>query len=258
MLKFDAQFFVNAANQLSGWEIKAGQEQADTLVRPDLLQTLEDGIANFRGECADHGLRSTNQQCARIQETLKLGLKCGSLWSDLRDLRRRFEDDLELALFLHLSPDEADQYKNPTREWKAVVKRFPDLRINIEESSKCFAVGRYAASLFHALLVAEFGVIELAKVFGAEGDKPGWGCLDRLQRIDSKAFKHKTDVERAHGNLLSSVLPFAFSIRNEWRHKISHVDNQLVWLDTDFSPGLAMEIITAVRGFMKKLAADLP
>jgi len=39
---------------------------------------------------------------------------------------------------------------------------------------------------------------------------------------------------------------------------LSHVDNKIVWLDTDFSPGLAEDIISAVRGFMRTVAAGLP
>jgi hypothetical protein len=54
------------------------------------------------------------------------------------------------------------------------------------------------------------------------------------------------------------MMPFAHSIKNEWRHKINHMENRLVWLDTDFSPQMAGDIINAVRGFMHKLATELP
>jgi hypothetical protein len=48
------------------------------------------------------------------------------------------------------------------------------------------------------------------------------------------------------------------SMKNSWRHKITHVDNRLEWLDVDFSPQIAKEIISSVRGLMCRLAAELP
>jgi hypothetical protein len=47
-------------------------------------------------------------------------------------------------------------------------------------------------------------------------------------------------------------------MKESWRHKIDHVANKLEWMDTDFSPEVANEIITATRGFMRRLAAELP
>jgi hypothetical protein len=48
------------------------------------------------------------------------------------------------------------------------------------------------------------------------------------------------------------------AIKDSWRHKISHVENKLNWMDTDFSPQVAVEIISATRGFMRRLATDMP
>ena len=81
------------------------------------------------------------------------------------------------------------------------------MRHDIEESSKWFALERYSAALFHILLVAEFGVIEAAKLFGAQGDKPGWGALDRLQRINDKKWDDKTPLEQQQAEFLRNLLP---------------------------------------------------
>lgn len=153
---------------------------------------------------------------------------------------------------------EADLYSHPDRDWERVFNRFPKTLIDIEESSRCFAFGRYAAALFHVLLVAEYGVIALAKLLEVAGDKPGWGALERLEKLSAKPYKDKSDLEKKYSAVLEGIMPFALSIKNQWRHKISHVENKLVWEDTDFSPRMAEDIIGAVRGFMDKLANDLP
>lgn len=208
-----------------------------------------------------HGLKSAAIKSGRIHECLETGhmnINYGEMTSLLRELRERIEDDLHVIVFLALSQDESAFYSSPDKDWGAVIGRFYKLRHDIEEASKCFALGRYAAALFHILLVAEFGVIKVAELFGAAGDRPGWGALERLRKISDKDWKQKTALEQQHSEFLKNLLPMAFAIKDSWRHKISHVDNKLEWMDTDFSPEVAGEIISATRGFMRRLAEDLP
>lgn len=178
--------------------------------------------------------------------------------SRTEEITRTLRREMKNVFFLRLFPEEAKWAEKPTDGWKEILERFPKLSIDVHESSFCFAFGRYAASIFHVLLVAEFGVIEIAKIFGVEGDKPGWGCLDRLERIEKKDYKDKNPLEQKHSSFLKDILPFTFAMKNSWRHKVSHVENKLDWIDTDFSPRLAEEIISATRGFMRRLAKDLP
>jgi len=147
------------------------------------------------GELEVHGLHTAARKCQRIQEHLQtwhMQVKYGEMASMLRELRERIEDDLHAVVFVCLSQEESQLYDQPEKDWEDVRRRFPKVRHDTEEVSKCFAFQRYSAALFHVLLVAEFGVIETAKLFGVEGDKPGWGCLDRLQRINDKKWTDKT------------------------------------------------------------------
>jgi hypothetical protein len=54
------------------------------------------------------------------------------------------------------------------------------------------------------------------------------------------------------------LLPLALSMKNAWRHKMDHVANKIVWVDTSFDPDFAKDIISATSAFMRRLAADLP
>lgn len=165
--------------------------------------------------------------------------------------------EMQANVFLAIASDRKIYFQHPVKDWSEVVLRFPKMINDITES-KCFACDRYAASIFHILLVAEFGVIEVAKVFGVQGDKPGWGALERLERIHKKDYRDKSDLEKQHAQFLAHVMPLMFAIKDSWRHKISHVENKLEWLDTVFSPQITEEIISATRGFMRRLATDLP
>jgi len=262
MMELYAFFFVQAMNKLVAWEKTLGESQnRDTQMKPEYAVQLFSEIGTFGVLCLTHQFKSTSQQCGRITEDMKAKkvlLQCGTVRDDLRELRRRFEDYLKEEPLFQLSLKELELYRSPGRDWEKVISRFPKTRVDIEESSKCYAFGRYAASLFHVLLVAEYGVVALAKLLSVAGDKPGWGSSDRLERISEKPYKQRSPVEQKYSSVLDSVMPFAFSMKNEWRHKISHVENKLEWLDTDFSPKMAGDIIGAVRGFMDKLAHELP
>jgi hypothetical protein len=264
MLQFYAELFFKTVKDLFAIESLChinGRQDSKRIMTPHHHAKTYAEVGVLSVECVTLGLSSSAQKCGRIHAAMegKNGSiryeECGE-W--LKDLRERLEDDLHAHLFLQLTPKEAELYNNPTKQWEPVIHRFPKTKIDVEESSKCFSLNRYAASLFHMLLVAEYGVIAVAELLGVAGDKPGWGALDRLQKTNDKKWSDKTLVEKQYSDLLGKILPLMFSIKNEWRHKISHVDNKLEWVDTDFSPQVAERIISATLGFMLCLAAELP
>jgi hypothetical protein len=205
------------------------------------------------------GLTSSAITARKIIDLLsKNDCSHGKLGELVKELQERVIDEFSARRFFSMSDQEAAFYNNPRDGWELVIQRFPKVSIDVEESAKCFACERYGASVFHILLVAELGVIEVSQLFGVAGDKPGWGSLDRLQRIHDKKWSDKTTLEQKHSEFLKNVLPLALAIKDSWRHKISHADNKLEWLDTDFSPQLADEIRIATRGMMRRLATDMP
>jgi hypothetical protein len=43
-----------------------------------------------------------------------------------------------------------------------------------------------------------------------------------------------------------------------WRNKVNHVDGKLVVIKPEFTPDMAEEIMMASRGFMRRLATEMP
>jgi hypothetical protein len=225
---------------------------------------------NTAAECADmirdhaelHGMVSTGQQCDRILLYINREpfshINIGVLRDDVLQLKYRLVDDLESHCFLHLDYMSAKKYRNPLSGWDEVLGRFDAVRYNIEESNKCFALDRFGAAVFHILLVAEYGVIQLAELLEVNAGHPGWGQVKPLQELIKDPYPKRTTLAQTHSKLLEAVVPLLYQVKESWRHKISHVDSQLQWVDTDFSPNVATEIMLATRGFMRKLAADLP
>src|ERR1017187_3127611 len=181
----------------------------ETVLTPSPLKegTLET-VSKQRPYCAELGLVASLATIDRIIGVLSNSDCTMAQLSELgKELQGRLDDELAGALFFSIDPSEIEYYRNPTRDWEQVVKAWPKTQIDIEESSRCYALSRYAAAIFHALLIAELGVIEVAKLVNAAGDKPGWGALDRLERIIKRPYNERTLLEQTHSELLTQMLP---------------------------------------------------
>lgn len=255
MLRFHAELFVIALKRLHEMENWKPIDQPIPYAA-----AVAAGLNGLYLDCEEHGLEYTALKCKRIMDDCHLhpGMTYKTVVPELKALRERLEDELGGRVFLSLTEEEGRLFVAPAKGWDVVLSRFSAIRFDIEESSHCFALGRYGAAVFHVLLVAEFGVIQVAKLLHVEGDKPGWGSLQKLENILSKPYKQRSAIEKEHSKFLESLAPMARAMKESWRHKISHVENKLEWLDTDFSPKVASDIITATRGFMERIAKDIP
>jgi hypothetical protein len=175
------------------------------------------------------------------------------------ELEGRLIDEAEAKVFLALNVGEADRYNNPRKGWEEIVERFPDTVTDIEEPSKCFALSRYAAAIFHSVQVVEVGLIDLGKLIGATDPLSGWtATTNRLQGIIKKGHESRTPFERRHFAFLEQIHGTIEGLKNAWRNKISHAQGKLTLLTADFSPDVAEEILLATRAFMRRLATDAP
>lgn len=258
------QFFADVIDHEMGAvhfaEAKLGWEKDENPVVPAALLMLYAKLNVLGTLLADYGLKSSSAQCMRVVQKIdqKTLTRCGELRESLKQLRERYEDELKAAYFLHLDPKQADQYQDPLNGWEVVTRRFSKAKHNVEESGRCFALERYPAAVFHVLQVAEYGVIQLANLLEVSGDKPGWGSLKRLSGLIAEPFPKRSQLAQKHSKLLEDTVPLAIVVKDNWRHKLEHVDNQIVWIENDFSSTVAAEIISAVRAFMRKVASELP
>lgn len=260
MIEFYAAEFIKNTTGVNAVEAKLSGLRREALVRPDVLAYVYAHVMSLGTDCVMHKLNSVSRMCHRIAQALGGGgpVTAGQLMDDLKELRRRYEDEFHSVFLLHLEPKEADDFRDPLREWNEVCQRFPKIEYNIKETSQCFALERYGASVFFATLVAEYGVIKIAELMELKTDKPGWGSVQKLRDMLAVPYPQRLPLVKKHSKFLEDVVPMLIVIKDKWRHKLDHVDNQIVWIDTDFSEETAREIISSIRSFMRKLAQDLP
>ena len=161
--------------------------------------------------------------------------------------------------FWSLSVREAELYSHPRKGWEEIIEQFPDAITDVEEASKCFALSRYAAAIFHSVQVVEVGLIELGKLIGVTDPLSGWtATTNALQSIIKKGHEARTPFEQQHFPFLEQMHGTVEGLKNAWRNKVSHVHAKLTLLTADFSPDVAEEILFATRAFMRRLATDAP
>jgi hypothetical protein len=181
------------------------------------------------------------------------------LFNQLERIRETFIAELQTKLFFSLPSNRKKWFESPTRDWEKVIERFPDTVAEIEEMNRCFALSRYPAAVFHSLMVVETGLIVLGNAIGVSDPKPGW---------DATSKKLAELVQGGHAKY-PSALPLGFSVceqinqsvqtmKHAWRNKVNHVAGKLFVMRSDVAPDVAEEIIFATRGFMRRLATDLP
>jgi hypothetical protein len=168
-------------------------------------------------------------------------------------------DELRGKAVLILSRAEAEHYSAPRSRWEEVIARFGGTVIDIEEMSKCYAFGRYAASIYHSLQIVEIGLIDLGKIIGAKDHQTGWNATTtQLQKIKSTKYPDRTQFQQSHSGFLEQIAALIEHMKYAWRNKVSHAEGKLTLMTSDFSAEVAMEIIIASRAFMRRLATEAP
>ena len=152
---------------------------------------------------------------------------------------------MQVRFFFSLSLEETEHYKNPRKGWEEIVGRFPNALDDIEEARKCYALSRYAASVFHSVEVVECGLLELGQLIGVKDPHSGWTAVtNELRKIVTKEYKERTDFERTHFEFLEQIEGTVEALKNAWRNKISHAQGKLILLTKDFTPEIAEDILS--------------
>jgi hypothetical protein len=179
----------------------------------------------------------------------KLGIELGG----------RLKDEMAERTFLSLTLSETELYVNPTKNWKAIIERFPETVMDIEEASKSLALSRYTAAVYHTLQIVEVGLIELGRVIVVNDPQVGWNATtNRLVKILSTRYPERTKFQQRYSPFLEQINATIEVLKSAWRNKISHAQGKIFLLTSDFTPEITEEIMVASRGFMRRLATEVP
>ncbi len=169
------------------------------------------------------------------------------------------EEELKGKVCFILPPSSQDWYTEPLKGWEPILEVFPEAQDDVEQMSRCRAFGCDSASVFHVLLVVEFGLVGLGRFVGVNDLKPGWDATcNAVEKILKEGRTVAAPHILAHFAFLEQINKDMQSMKIAWRNKVSHAANNMKLLTSDFKPEVANKIITAAHGFMFLLATEGP
>ena len=229
-------------------------------------------VQSMRAATESLQLTSSQKQIRRIADYVSDKIAPGNVVSAmLKELRLRIREDLENHVYLCVPEGSArkffawtgDDYrvKVPSELMDpAIVARFPSASDDIDGTFRCLVLDCYPAAMFHLMRVMEAGVLGLAKIAGLKDPKPSWGSV--LEKVEKLVLRTKYDdldpKIQPYRGMMEAVLPQMQAIQRAWRNKFAHVGGMIIPTGSPITEQVALEILTAVEGFMRQLAHDLP
>lgn len=250
MLRFYAVRFIRVVEKVSllrGALDEATDADRNTQVTTEIKDLTLELLKTIRVDCEAMVLDSTTDQIDRIITALGLPLTFSGLGALENDLKNRLSDDLGRQLLFHVNSYAGKFYDNPGFA-SAATAAFPAATLDIEESGKCFALGRWTACVFHLMRVMEHGLRALALFLGVPTDYKTWDPIikkmrSEIENYSASSFKGDLDFIRQSLDRLTAVQT---ALRNEVMHARSFYDQER-----------ADDIYRAVRAFMEQLATKL-
>lgn len=230
----------------------------------------DDGITlghlkHLQRQCERLGFKTTSHHLSVMVACIEAGRGFGEIGSLGSDVHKSLFIELQSTVFLALLPGRASFYSEPYQDWEAVIDRFPETSGDVEEARKCFALNRYAASVFHCMQIIEAALIELGRFLKMpKAARPSWNnTTETIRQIlekerDPKKRATLSTFERNNLEKLRQIQGVAAPLQAAWRNKVSHAGEHLVLLSPDFKSEIAGEIMTASLAFTRRLAAELP
>jgi len=218
-------------------------------------------LKNIAGTCESAGLLVSSKQANNAVGLMNADrIEHDAFQAMVVALQLVIQDECSTHVFFKIEADRKKHFDDPRANgWREIIDRFPSAISDIEETGKCFALGRYAASVFHSLQIVEAGLIELGTIISISDPKSGFtATANELKRIVSMKFEQRTDWDKQHYEFLEQMHGTVEGLKNAWRNKVSHAQGKLVLMTSDFSGEVAEEILFATRAFMRRLATDLP
>lgn len=160
-----------------------------------------------------------------------------------KSLDERLDDELSSVQFYCMSK-QSDAYYTPEEPLFGtnVELVFSKASDNISEAGKCFAVGRYTASVFHLMRAMEVAIKILSAELGIVNVEREWGKLlsDMHAKIgDMPKGDRRNQWSEIHANL--------YHVKQAWRNDTMHPK-------ATYTEEEAREVFDAVRAFMRNLS----
>jgi hypothetical protein len=235
--------------------IQGGKWGTDDIIPADIAEVFAEQHRNILKTCRIFGLPVSAKSCEEIIKRLESDSpKVGKFSVLLGELQKRMEDEFEAQLFLYLPPDDASLYQKPFNDWdNTLAKRQVLASFDIEEGSKCLALHRGTACVYHMMRLMEIAVKDIADalMITLAWDDRSWGKVLNLIKTELDARNKSGDAAWVGQRVFfEDAFVHLNAVKVAWRNPTMHVDKK-------YDPDRASEIYDMVRIFMEHLYTTL-
>lgn len=199
----------------------------------EALQKIVDGLCKdvlpgIRSDCGYAGFGVVVRQIDKVLSKHALGVLPRALMVDIREVSSRIVQSLDSAHFLRLPERQAQYFVEPLHGWDSVIEQFPEATTSIEEASKCLALGRDTACVFHLMGVLQIALNHTAKSLRVKIDvrTATWNRIltDIESAIEAKrsTIKRKSAWKARHEPFYAEVISDMRAVKNAWRNPTLH------------------------------------
>jgi hypothetical protein len=182
--------------------------------------------------------------------------KSSTIQSLFIELNNRIEVELKAHTFFCIPKEQSDFYKAPLKDWQTIIAAFPKTTYDIGEASKCLALRRNTACVFHLMRVMGARVIALGKslnepTLDASRNLTWDNVLRRCGKEVGERFEKMSPVWQMDKQFYAEATAKLFAVKDAWRNPNAHE------LGDKYTDEEAEDIYRTTRSFMRHLATKL-
>jgi len=212
-----------------------------------LLFLVQNGLSGFSEKLKEIGLPSSSEAAIRLKSAINSGAPAHATSELCARLAQSIEDESKSRVFIVLDPKLQKLYTNPQGEWTNVINAYPRITREAEEASKCLALERPTAAVFHCMRIMEHGLKLIARELGIPY-APSWeSYLWQINKKSSEAYQKKSAEWKQSEPFFCELLGDLMAVKTAWRNPTMHIVR-------DYMPNEASEVYSSVRTFLTRLA----
>lgn len=179
-------------------------------------------------------------------------LSLGRYQNFSKEVLGRFRAELSSRKVVALNTSESEIYSDETKLFdRRALDAFPSIEPEAMESSKSFALGRYTASVFHAVRALESGLNALAADLGVDIQSNWNNALNLIEKeIRSRSKATHGDSWISDEQFFSEAATHFRFFKNAWRNHTMHIKER-------YDEKRARTIIVGVADFLTHLSSRI-
>ena len=238
-------------------------QQGENLDAADIRPEDREGFLLLSGNLSSwlesHSLRASVDRLNRIREEYEHpDSSARTIISEISVFNEILEDELRRRIFLFVVPEDENLFRNPPASFPLASANYPSARYDINEACRCYALGRYTATVFHCMGVLQKGLYALALDVGIALKHPldlaEWCEIIAAIESEIKPYRSlpRADPLRQRYDTLYAGCAVQFRyFKDAWRNHVAHMRET-------YDRDQAHSILLHVRDFMEKLSTRVP